>query len=117
MAISPIAVIIDRFAGDRQLFWVYGRYNNTQRVRLVGLNAPEPNGHCEDERSLDRWAQHRLEEPVSLHEVRIALVACDTAPRDRYGRRWGILYADGPHCAARPCGASRTPRASSTSLA
>jgi hypothetical protein len=20
-------VIIDRFAGDRQLFWVYGRYN------------------------------------------------------------------------------------------
>ena len=23
---SPIAVIIDRFAGDRQLFWVYGRY-------------------------------------------------------------------------------------------
>jgi hypothetical protein len=22
---SPIAVIIDRFAGDRQLFWVYGR--------------------------------------------------------------------------------------------
>jgi hypothetical protein len=24
---SPIAVIIDRFAGDRQLFWVYGRYS------------------------------------------------------------------------------------------
>jgi hypothetical protein len=24
---SPIAVIIDRFAGDRQLFWAYGRYN------------------------------------------------------------------------------------------
>jgi hypothetical protein len=23
---SPIAVIIDRFAGDRQLFWVFGRY-------------------------------------------------------------------------------------------
>jgi hypothetical protein len=23
---SPIAVIIDRFAGDPQLFWVYGRY-------------------------------------------------------------------------------------------
>jgi hypothetical protein len=22
---SPLAVIIDRFAGDRQLFWVYGR--------------------------------------------------------------------------------------------
>jgi hypothetical protein len=24
---SPITVIIDRFAGDRQLFWVCGRYN------------------------------------------------------------------------------------------
>jgi hypothetical protein len=24
---SPIAVIIDRFAGDRQLFWVYDRYS------------------------------------------------------------------------------------------
>ncbi len=29
---SPIAVIIDRFAGDRQLFWVYGRYNPFRQV-------------------------------------------------------------------------------------
>jgi hypothetical protein len=28
---SPIAVIIDRFAGDRQLFWVYGRYRVRRR--------------------------------------------------------------------------------------
>jgi hypothetical protein len=27
---SPIVVIIDRFAGDRQLFWVYGRYTRTK---------------------------------------------------------------------------------------
>jgi hypothetical protein len=32
----PIAVIIDRFAGDRQLFWVYARY----RAPPLGPIAP-----------------------------------------------------------------------------
>jgi hypothetical protein len=27
---SPIAVIIDQFAGDRQLFWVCGRYKTIE---------------------------------------------------------------------------------------
>jgi hypothetical protein len=29
---SPIAAIIDRFAGDRQLFWVHGRYRYGRRA-------------------------------------------------------------------------------------
>jgi endonuclease YncB( thermonuclease family) len=44
---------------------------------------------------LARWARQRLEELVRSPEVRIDLVACGAAPRDRDGRRCGVLYADG----------------------
>jgi hypothetical protein len=40
------------------------RYD-TRRIRLVGLDAPELNGNCEDEILLARWTRHRLEELVS----------------------------------------------------
>jgi hypothetical protein len=32
---SPIAAILGRFAGDRQLFWVYGRYTCQLMAALV----------------------------------------------------------------------------------
>jgi endonuclease YncB( thermonuclease family) len=40
------------------------RYH-TQRIRVVGLDTPELNGHCEEETLLARWARHRLEELAS----------------------------------------------------
>ncbi len=46
---SPIAVIIDRFAGDRQLFWVYGRYNHLRHTgraaKVIVKTALDPKRH------------------------------------------------------------------------
>jgi prepilin-type processing-associated H-X9-DG protein len=62
---------------------------------VVGFDVPKAPRQGEDETLLARWARHRLEELVSSPVVRIDLVECAAGHRDRYGRRCGILYADG----------------------
>jgi hypothetical protein len=51
---SPIAVIIDQFAGDRQLFWVYGRYSHSRgpEFRLVLRHLPRGRTTCASARTL-----------------------------------------------------------------
>jgi hypothetical protein len=46
-------VIIDGFAGDRQLFWVYGRY----RAELALDNYEEYAGYADQEKDLPKLAE------------------------------------------------------------
>jgi endonuclease YncB( thermonuclease family) len=63
-------------------------------ARVVGFDAPELHGQCEEETLLARWARHRLEELVCSPVVRLDLVDCPAGHRDRYRRLCGILYAN-----------------------
>jgi hypothetical protein len=80
---SPIAVIIDRFAGDRQLFWLYGR-DNGGTFGLQGANAPASRSRSSTmaARAL-RWPS--MAESAALVRPRFAAssIAMSICPRRR----------------------------------
>jgi micrococcal nuclease len=63
-----------------------------ERYRLLGFDAPEVRGHCEDERIRGRAAGVRLQILIWTAQ-RIDLAA--TGDRDRYGRILARLRLDG----------------------
>ena len=71
-------------------------------VRLVGFNAPETRrAQCESERALDDRATALLRDLVRFSKLDFEYVACacppgsEGTPSCNYGRRCGILKADG----------------------
>jgi endonuclease YncB( thermonuclease family) len=77
-------------------------FHKRPNVRLVGFNAPETrHAACEAERALGAKATRRLRELVRSRSLMFRFVRCACRPgteRTRacnYGRRCGILEADG----------------------
>jgi endonuclease YncB( thermonuclease family) len=64
----------------------------TTRVRLIGIDAPELNGTCPQERRLAEWARVRLAEMLGAGPVWLAGIQ-----RDKYGGRVvaDVLTSDG----------------------
>ena len=62
-----------------------------QRVRLVGLDAPEVRG---DERKAGLYVEDVVEKLVTRPGVRLTLKS-DRYSRDMYGRTLGVVYVDG----------------------
>lgn len=60
--------------------------NNGEKVRLVGINAPEKNDYCWEE------SKERLEELVLGKKV---VLERDFSDRDKYGRLVRLVYSQG----------------------
>jgi hypothetical protein len=67
-------VIIDRFAGDRQLPWVYGRYNQARIVSGRATVATSPRTlRPRDDQSRRAWLARRPRASVGLSAGKLAV--------------------------------------------
>ena len=75
--------------GDTIVVNINGR---SEKVRLIGVDAPEIN---QQQQSADRFGQEAAKYLQQMLDGRIVRLSFDTSSKDRYGRHLAYVYTDG----------------------